>query len=119
MAEALAQIFLVIFGLGALLMFSAFFSSSETALFSLTRAQARRMSHGSRTERVVTRLLHDPQRILSTIVVGNLLVNVMFASFVAAISRQIFGDSGVGVAIACSTVLLLIFGEVTPKTIAV
>jgi len=102
-----------------LLAFSAFFSSAETALFSLTRAEVRRMGRGTRGERAVGRLLADPSRLLSTIVVGNLFVNVLIASLVAALSRRLFGQGGLGVAICSSTVLLLVFGEVTPKTIAV
>ncbi len=106
-------------GLTVLLFLSGFFSGSETALFSLSRTQARRMRNGSVGERFATRLLRRPQQLLSTLLLGNMLVNIMAASLVASLARRFFGDRGVGVAIAVSATLLLVFGEVTPKTLAV
>ncbi len=106
-------------GLSILLALSAFFSGSETALFSLTRAQAKRMSEGTRLERAVHELLQQPQRLLSSILVGNMLVNVMLASVIGSLSGRLLAGRGIGAAIGITTALLLIFGEVTPKTIAV
>ena len=108
-----------LFGLAVLLFLSGFFSGSETALFSLTRIQARRMREGTHGERTATGLLREPQRLLSTLLVGNMAVNVMTASIVASLARRLFDEGGVGVAIGVSTLLLLVFGEVTPKTVAV
>ena len=105
-------------GLLVLLGLSGFFSGSETALFSLSRARAKRLSTGSRAQRTVTRLLHRPQRLLRTLLVGNMLVNIMVASIIASLAGRLPGR-GVGIAIALSTFLLVVFGEVTPKTIAV
>jgi len=102
-----------------LLSLSAFFSGTETALFSLTRAQTRRMQHGSPGDRRATSLLRNPQSLLSTILVGNMFVNVLFASSVATPLRRSLPDWGVWVAIPLSTLCLLIFGEITPKAIAV
>jgi len=67
-------------GLAALLFLSGFFSGSETALFSLSRTQARRMRKGSLGERFATRLLRRPRQLLSTLLLGNMLVNIMAAS---------------------------------------
>lgn len=106
-------------GLAALLFLSGFFSGSETALFSLSRTQARRMRNGSLGERFATRLLLRPRQLLSSLLLGNMLVNVMAASLVAGLARHWCGNHGVGVAIAVSSVLLVVFGEVTPKTLAV
>lgn len=102
-----------------LLGFSAFFSSSETALFSLTRSQVGRLKLGTRGGRVAAALLTDPQRLLSTIIIGNMFVNVFLASLIASSAREIFSEKGVVPAIAFSTVSLVLFGEVTPKTLAV
>ena len=105
-------------GLAALLAASAFFSGSETALFALTRTQARRMRKGSPGEVRATELLEHPQHLLSTILIANLLVNIAIASIIASVARRTFGDQGVPIAILVSSAALLIFGEVTPKTIA-
>ena len=106
-------------GILALLGISSFFSGAETALFSLSRAQAKRLSQGSLAERTATRLLREPQRLLSTILVGNMAVNVLIASLIAGIVRELSGPRSAALAIAVTTLLLLIFGEITPKTVAV
>jgi len=107
-------------GLAALLALSAFFSGSETALFSLSRVQVQRLrKKGGRGGRAVAELLALPRRLLITILVGNMVVNVASASLVASVATGLLGHSGVGVAIGLTTLLLLIFGEVTPKTFAV
>jgi len=115
---ALADILPHIAGLAVLLGFSAFFSGAETALFSLTRTEVRRMRHGTPGERIAARLLQEPQHLLAALLVGNLLVNILLASIIASLFHRLFGDHGVGAAVLLSTFLLLIFGEVTPKTVA-
>ena len=103
-----------------LLALSAFFSSSETALFSLSLVQVRRLREsGGRSGRAVAHLLAYPRRLLITILVGNMVVNAALASVVAAVATELVGNEGLAIAIAVSTVLLLVFGEVTPKTFAV
>jgi len=118
----LVQFLPQLIGLGILLLCSAFFSGSETALFSLTRTQAKRMSDGTPAERAATTLLHHPQRLLSTILTGNLVVNVLIASLIASLARELSGGEGEGwgmtAAVVVTSFLLLIFGEVTPKTLA-
>ena len=108
-------------GLAALLALSAFFSGSETALFSLSRVQARRLRQsGGRTGRAVAELLGRPRRLLITILVGNMVVNIAVASLLAVLAAGTrLGRWGVAAAIAASTALLVVFGEVTPKTFAV
>lgn len=99
---------------------SAFFSGSETALFSLTRFQVRKLSTTHpRQATVVRRLLSSPRRTLITILTGNMLVNVAASSMVSMFFISIFADTGVGLGIGLMTFLLLIFGEITPKTYAV
>ncbi|MDT8388992.1 MAG: hemolysin family protein [Lentisphaeria bacterium] len=102
-----------------LLALSAFFSSSETALFSLSRSQTARLKHGSRGGRLAAVLLTDPRRLLSTIIIGNMFVNVFLASLIASGARDLLSEGGVLPAIFVSTAFLLLFGEVTPKTLAV
>lgn len=106
--------------LAVLLFLSAFFSSSETALFSLSRARVRRLRDtGGRTGRAVAELLRLPRRLLITILLGNLIVNTLVSSLIADFITRHFGPEAVAFAIAVTTPLLLIFGEITPKTFAI
>ncbi|WP_313529549.1 HlyC/CorC family transporter [Anaerotignum sp.] len=101
---------------------SAFFSASETALTSLSKIRLRNMVE----ERIknadkISRLLDDPNRLLSSILVGNNLVNNGASALTTALAIQLFnGDAGSGASVATAfiTVVILIFGEITPKTIA-
>ncbi len=107
-----------------LLLLSAFFSSSEAAFLSLQRTRiAHLVNLGvARAERV-SKMIDEPDRLLSTILLGNNLVNVGFAAVVTVITIALIGDSnrglGVMVATTVATAVLLVFGEVIPKTIAV
>ena len=106
-------------GIVLLLFLSASFSASETALFSLSRIQVRRLAQKTgRAERAVSELLADPSRLLSTILVGNEAVNILYASLMGSLFHRLFGNAGLGWSVAISTFLLMICGEVTPKTIA-
>ena len=106
--------------LGVLLLLSAFFSGSETALFSLSRAQVQKLSeHATKSGDTVQALVHRPRRLLISLLVGNMFVNVAISSVLASLADELFGSSGVGVAIGVGTFLLLVCGEVTPKTLAV
>ena len=101
---------------------SAFFSASETALTSLSRIRLRNMvDEKVKNADKIQRLLDNPSKLLSTILVGNNLVNNGASALTTALAIQIFhGDagSGAGVATAIITIVILIFGEITPKTIA-
>ncbi len=106
--------------LAVLLFLSAFFSSSETALFSLSRARVRRLRDtGGRTGRAAAELLRLPRRLLITILLGNLLVNTAVSSVIADLVTSHYGAEAVAFAIAITTPLLLVFGEITPKTLAI
>lgn len=98
---------------------SAFFSASETALFSLDTIKLKRLSQGGRDTSFIVRLLENPIRCLTTILAGNTLVNIVVAVLVTSILMHFFGDRGVAVSIAVTTIILLLFGEVTPKTVAI
>jgi len=102
-----------------LLILSAFFSSSETALMSLNRYQLRhRAKKGQRSARVAERLLERPDRLIGLILLGNNAVNLAAAAIVTIIALQLGGESAVFVGTIVLTLVVLIFGEVAPKTIA-
>ncbi|QEY58111.1 HlyC/CorC family transporter [Pseudomonas sp. C27(2019)] len=102
-----------------LILCSAFFSSSETGLLSLNRYRLRHMSReGNRSAQRAQRLLSTPDRLLGTILVGNNVVNILAASIATVIAVDIWGDTGVVIATTGLTIVILIFGEITPKTLA-
>lgn len=103
----------------ALFALSAFFSSTETALFSLSQIERRRLSQQHpRIGKVVERLLSEPRRTLITILISNNLVNVAAASVVTLLAISQLGEEGVGVTIALFSLVLIVFGEITPKVFA-
>ena len=108
-------------GLAILLCFSAFFSGSETAFFSLSRLKVRQMATSpSSAKRLVARMLSNPHRLLATILLGNMLVNVASSSLGENISSHFFsGGTALVVAVLAMTLLILLFGEIMPKIIAV
>ena len=99
---------------------SAFFSSAETAFLSLQRVQLEHaVREGSSGARRVSRLLETPARLLAAILVGNNLVNTAAAAVGTVIVIELFGEGGsVAVATFAIAILLIVFGEVGPKTIA-
>lgn len=102
-----------------LLVLSAFFSGSETALFSLSAGERARMESGSgRAGRHVARLLRRGHDLLSALLVGNLVVNTAASVVATGLCLAWFGPQGVAVAIPAVTLLLLLFGEITPKLLA-
>lgn len=108
--------------LGLLLLCSAFFSSSETGMLSLNRYRLRHLANeGHRSATLAQRLLEKPDRLISTILIGNNLVNIAAASLATIIAIRLL-PSQQDLALALSTLLLtlvvLIFAEVTPKTMA-
>lgn len=105
--------------LAVLLLLSAFFSSSETGLMTLNRYRLRhRAKLGHRGARLSQSLLERPDRLIGTILLGNNFINVLAAAVATIIGLRLFGDDGIAIATGALTLLLLIFGEVTPKTMA-
>jgi Mg2+/Co2+ transporter CorB len=104
----------------ALLVMSAFFSGSETALTAASRgklkAQADKGSIGAKAAMKVT---EDRERMIGALLLGNNIVNILSASLATALLTRMFGDSGVALATFAMTALVLIFGEVMPKTVAI
>ena len=104
-----------------LLVFAAFFSSSEAAFLSIQKA---RLIHLERTgvpgAKAVARMVRQPERLLSTILLGNNLINVAFTALVTVLIVSLLGEvRGLVVATVAGTAVLLVVGEVVPKTIAV
>lgn len=98
---------------------SAFFSSSETGMMSLNRYRLKHLSKkGNRSAQRAERMLSRPDRLLGTILVGNNVVNILAASIATVVATRIWGDAGIAIATATVTVVVLIFGEITPKTFA-
>lgn len=102
-----------------LIMCSAFFSSSETGMLSLNRYRLKHMAkEGHKGAKRVTTLLSRPERLLGTILVGNNVVNILAASIATVLAVDIWGEAGIAIATAGLTIVVLIFGEITPKTLA-
>ncbi len=102
-----------------LILCSAFFSSSETGMLSLNRYRLRhRAREGHRGARRAIDLLARPDRLLGTILVGNNFVNILASSIATVIAVQLWGEAGIAIATLGVTLLLLIFGEIAPKTFA-
>lgn len=102
-----------------LLSCSAFFSASEIALFSLTQGKIKEMLHHKQLGALyVWRLRQVPQNLLATILIGNNIVNTLCASLATVLAVSYFGDYGVGIATGVATMMILMFGEITPKSIA-
>ncbi|MBH7441894.1 HlyC/CorC family transporter, partial [Clostridioides difficile] len=107
-------IFLIVLLIG-----SAFFSASETALMSLSKIRIRYMQdEGVKGAKLVSSLIENPNKLLSSILVGNNVVNIAATSISTSLFIGLMGEKGVALATAVMTVLVLIFGEITPKTIA-
>jgi putative hemolysin len=111
------ELYLVLFILCLLL--SAFFSSAETAFISLQRIRMRHLVENNvRGARRVARMIERPEKLLSTILLGNNFVNVAAAALGTAIAIELWGERGILFAAIGVTVLLLVFAETTPKTLA-
>jgi Mg2+/Co2+ transporter CorB len=102
-----------------LLLCSAFFSSSETGMLSLNRYRLRHQAkEGHRGAKRASTLLERPDRLLGTILVGNNFVNILASSIATVLAIKLWGEAGIAIATIGLTITLLIFGEITPKTLA-
>lgn len=98
---------------------SAFFSSAETALTCANRVRIRALAEeGSRRASIVERILENPGKMLSTILIGNNLVNISATSLATTFTIELFGNAAVGIATGILTLVILLFGEILPKTMA-
>ena len=102
-----------------LLLMSAFFSSTETALTTVNKIRVRTLAEaGDKQAEYVLKIIEDPSKMLSAILIGNNVVNLYASSLSTVLATRIWGNKVVGIATGVLTLLILIFGEITPKTIA-
>ena len=102
-----------------LLGLSAFFSSSETALTTVNKIRIRNLAESGNQSAVwVMKLGEDQGKMLSAILIGNNVVNLSASSMLTVLATEVFGSRAAGAATGILTLLILIFGEITPKTIA-
>ena len=101
-----------------LLVLSAFFSASETAFTSLSQIRIKSLSQSRKSARLVLKMSENYNKLLSTLLIGNNIVNIASASIATIVFTFWFGDLGVTLSTVVMTVLVLIFGEITPKSVA-
>jgi CBS domain containing-hemolysin-like protein len=102
-----------------LLFFSGLFSGAETALFSISRTKALHLAKGTqKTNQLIKKLKDDPPRLLNTMLVGNTIANIAAAAIATKIALDIFPNHAIGLATGAMTLLVLIFGQVFPKSLA-
>lgn len=112
------SILLIIILMGLILM-SGFFSATETAFSTLNKIRLKTMvSNGDKKAKRVLELAEDYDKLLSTILIGNNIVNIGSASLATLLFVQSFGDAGVTISTIVMTILVLIFGEISPKSLA-
>ena len=110
---------LLVLSIIALLIGSAFFSGSETGLTAASEARMRALSRrGEKNAQAVEKLLSNKDKLISTLLIGNNLVNVVSTSLATSAAITLFAEGGVLLASLAMTVLLVIFAEVLPKTYA-
>ena len=103
--------------MAALVAFSAFFSAAETAFTSVNMIRIRTMAEeGDQKAAAAVRLAENYDRMLSTILIGNNLVNIALSSLTTVMATNLFGDAGVAVATGITTLVILTFGEILPKS---
>jgi CBS domain containing-hemolysin-like protein len=102
-----------------LLVFSGVFSGSETALVTLSLARVEALVKEGRTgAKALYQLKKDPSRMLTTILIGNNLVNIAASALATVMATREFGSAGPGIAVGVLTLFILVFGEITPKSLA-
>lgn len=105
--------------LAILIVMSGYFSSSETGMMSLNRYRLKHLSNqGHKGARRVEKLLNRPDRLIGLILIGNNLVNILASAIATIIGMRLYGDYGVAIATGVLTLVILVFAEVTPKTLA-
>lgn len=110
----------LLFGLLVLLIIlSGFFSSSETAMMSLNRYRLKHLRKQKHSGAInAGKLLDRPDRLIGLILIGNNLVNILASAIATVIAIRLYGDAGIAIATVLLTIVILIFAEITPKTMA-
>lgn len=112
--EAIQLIALII-----LLFLSAFFSSAETAMTTVNKIRIQALAEqGKKKAVILQKIINDSPKMLSTVLIGNNIVNISASSLATTLTMRLFGNAFVSIATGLLTLLVLIFGEITPKTLA-
>ncbi len=102
-----------------LVLLSAFFSSAETALTTVNKHRLRSLAEdGNRNAQNVLKLIENPAKMLSAILIGNNIVNISASALMTTFTTSVFGSKFVGVSTGILTLIILLFGEITPKSLA-
>lgn len=102
-----------------LILLSAFFSGSEIGMMSLNRYKLRYLVKKNNKQAIrVNQLLARPDKLLSVVLIGNTLANIVGSTVATLIGQNLYGDAGVAIATALLTIVILVFAEMTPKTLA-
>lgn len=102
-----------------LILLSAFFSSAETSLTTANRIRIMNLAEeGSKRAAIMLKVIDDSGKMLSAILIGNNIVNILASSLATVLATRLLGNKGVGIATGVLTLLILVFGEITPKTLA-
>ena len=102
-----------------LLCLSAFFSSAETSMTTVNKIRIQSLAdQGDKRALTLLKVIEDSGRLLSTILIGNNIVNITASSLATTITMRLFGNAAVSISTGIITLLVLIFGEITPKTLA-
>ena len=110
---------ILIIALGLLILMSAYFSATETAFSSANRIRLKSMAGaGNKRAALVLKMSDNFDRLLSTILIGNNIVNIVATSLATVLFTRHWGDMGVTLSTVVMTVLVLIFGEISPKSLA-
>ncbi len=105
--------------ISVLIVFSAFFSLSETALLSVNKIRVRHLAETeNKKAKILIRLLENPEQFLAAILIGNNIVNISASVLATDAALRFFGQSGIAIATGVMTLFILVFGEVLPKTLA-
>lgn len=102
-----------------LLLLSAFFSSAETALTTINRMRLRMLiEEGNKNALILEKILSNTQKMLSTVLIGNNIVNIVSSSLATILTQRLFNDWVISIGVGIFTLIVIIFGEIIPKTIA-
>src|SRR3990170_6993467 len=102
-----------------LLVLSAFFSGSETALISVNKIRVRHLAEtGNKQAAILVEIFENPEQFLTAILIGNNIVNITASVLAADAALRFFGSSGIAIATGVMTLFILVFSEVFPKTLA-
>src|SRR5689334_25424148 len=114
------SLMLFLFAIVILVGLSGFFSGSETALTAVSRARMHQLEReGSRAAQEVNRLVADRERMIGAILFGNTFLNILSSSLTTEVLTARYGDRAVAITAVLITIVLLVFAEVLPKTLAI